>query len=363
MREPHRAALSRAPDLPAPTAHGRARLLPWLGVFLFGLPLLWRSGRRPVGLLYLFAAWDVLIVLSVALVAAALAGRAPRRGRPRRLSPCRASTSSSAPACFMWSSCSSWPSRPKSAARRGQTALAAFAARLHAVAVGLLHRLDLLRRGGLRGAVGARVRDDLPRSHARDDRLVRHPAQARARSGGRSASPPSRTSSRRATASRRCWASSSPCSASPRARPTSRSSSSPSRSPSAPSRPRRATGGVAGSLDPTAVWVAAGLALFTIIFGTRNLDVDEKHNGVVMAIAVEAVVKLVALIAVGVFVMFRGGRAGADARHDRGLAHRRLAARGRPLDRAHLRLGRGLHLPAADVPRAGGREHRRTPPR
>jgi Na+/proline symporter/signal transduction histidine kinase len=69
--------------------------------------------------------------------------------------------------------------------------------------------------------------------------------------------------------------------------------------------PDTATGPVAGSLDPTAVWVAAGLALFTIIFGTRTLDVDEKHNGVVMAIAVEAVVKLVALIAVGLFVMFQ----------------------------------------------------------
>jgi Na+/proline symporter len=68
--------------------------------------------------------------------------------------------------------------------------------------------------------------------------------------------------------------------------------------------PENAPGAVAGSLDPTAVWVAVGLAFFTIIFGTRNLDVDEKHNGVVMAIAVEAVVKLVALIAVGLFVMF-----------------------------------------------------------
>ena len=59
-----------------------------------------------------------------------------------------------------------------------------------------------------------------------------------------------------------------------------------------------------GSLDPTAVWVAAGLTLFTIIFGTRNLDVNERHNGVVMAIALEAVVKLLALVAVGWFVVF-----------------------------------------------------------
>ena len=57
-------------------------------------------------------------------------------------------------------------------------------------------------------------------------------------------------------------------------------------------------------LQANAIWVAAGLALFTIIFGTRNLDVNERHTGVVTAIAVEAVVKLVALLAVGVFVVW-----------------------------------------------------------
>lgn len=54
----------------------------------------------------------------------------------------------------------------------------------------------------------------------------------------------------------------------------------------------------------TALWVAAGLALFTVIFGTRNLDANERHNGVVMAIAVEAIVKLAALLAVGIFVVW-----------------------------------------------------------
>ncbi|SFE90696.1 ATP-binding protein [Roseivivax sediminis] len=54
----------------------------------------------------------------------------------------------------------------------------------------------------------------------------------------------------------------------------------------------------------TALWVAVGLALFTVIFGTRNLDANERHHGVVMAIAVEAVVKLVALLSVGVFVVW-----------------------------------------------------------
>ena len=60
---------------------------------------------------------------------------------------------------------------------------------------------------------------------------------------------------------------------------------------------------VAGS-NATAIWVASGLTLFTIVFGTRNLDVNERHYGVVMAIAVEAVVKLCALLAVGIFVVW-----------------------------------------------------------
>ena len=54
----------------------------------------------------------------------------------------------------------------------------------------------------------------------------------------------------------------------------------------------------------TAFWIAAGLALFAILFGTRNLDAHERHHGVVAAIALEAVVKLLALIAVGAFVTF-----------------------------------------------------------
>lgn len=56
--------------------------------------------------------------------------------------------------------------------------------------------------------------------------------------------------------------------------------------------------------EATAIWVAAGLALFTIVFGTRNLDAKEQHHGIVTAIAVEAVVKLIALIAVGLFVIW-----------------------------------------------------------
>ncbi len=68
-----------------------------------------------------------------------------------------------------------------------------------------------------------------------------------------------------------------------------------------------------------AIWVAAGLALFTILFGTRNLDAREQHHGIVAAIAVEAVVKLLALVAVGVFVVWGlgGGVSDMMARIDR----------------------------------------------
>ncbi len=57
-------------------------------------------------------------------------------------------------------------------------------------------------------------------------------------------------------------------------------------------------------LNGTAFWLACGLTLFTVLFGTRNLDAKEQHHGVVTAIALEAVVKLVALVAVGVFVVW-----------------------------------------------------------
>lgn len=63
-------------------------------------------------------------------------------------------------------------------------------------------------------------------------------------------------------------------------------------------------GMVVPDLEKTALWVAGGLTLFTILFGTRNLDANERHHGVVTAIALEAVVKFVALIAVGVFVVW-----------------------------------------------------------
>ncbi|HMX40027.1 MAG TPA: hypothetical protein PKD78_06855, partial [Saprospiraceae bacterium] len=51
-------------------------------------------------------------------------------------------------------------------------------------------------------------------------------------------------------------------------------------------------------------WVTVAMAIFTAIFGTRKLDPNERHEGLVAAIAFESIVKLVAFIAVGAFVTF-----------------------------------------------------------
>ncbi len=50
--------------------------------------------------------------------------------------------------------------------------------------------------------------------------------------------------------------------------------------------------------------IALFLALFSIAFGTKKLDVTEHHHGLMLAIAFESAIKLVAFVAVGVFVIF-----------------------------------------------------------
>ena len=62
------------------------------------------------------------------------------------------------------------------------------------------------------------------------------------------------------------------------------------------------TGETGGSTPLVALVVAVALAGFTIAFGTRHLDNTERHEGMVAAIAVESVIKLLAFLAVGAFV-------------------------------------------------------------
>lgn len=59
--------------------------------------------------------------------------------------------------------------------------------------------------------------------------------------------------------------------------------------------------------DP-AFYVAALMALFAILFGTRTVDATEHRPGMMLAVALESLVKLVALVAVGVFAVAWLGR-------------------------------------------------------
>jgi Na+/proline symporter len=54
----------------------------------------------------------------------------------------------------------------------------------------------------------------------------------------------------------------------------------------------------------TSLMVALALAAFSILFGTRHIDASEHHEGMVLAIAFESVVKLLAFLAVGIFVTY-----------------------------------------------------------
>src|SRR4029453_5462038 len=58
---------------------------------------------------------------------------------------------------------------------------------------------------------------------------------------------------------------------------------------------------VLSGFDP-ALLVAAMLALFGILFGARNLDFTREQTGLMSAVAVESIVKLVAFLLVGGFV-------------------------------------------------------------
>jgi signal transduction histidine kinase len=62
--------------------------------------------------------------------------------------------------------------------------------------------------------------------------------------------------------------------------------------------------GLTNILGDNTFYIAAVLAFFIILFGTRSIDAAEKHEGLVAAIAFESIVKLVAFIAVGIFVTY-----------------------------------------------------------
>ena len=68
------------------------------------------------------------------------------------------------------------------------------------------------------------------------------------------------------------------------------------------------TGPASGAMQPVlgdiALYVAVSMAIFAVLFGTRHIDATEHQDGLMLAIATESLVKLVAFVGVGVFVTF-----------------------------------------------------------
>jgi Na+/proline symporter/signal transduction histidine kinase/CheY-like chemotaxis protein len=65
-----------------------------------------------------------------------------------------------------------------------------------------------------------------------------------------------------------------------------------------------ASGAMQPVLGDIALYVALSMAIFAVLFGTRHIDATEHQEGLMLAIATESLVKLVAFVAVGVFVTF-----------------------------------------------------------
>ena len=114
-------------------------------------------------------------------------------------------------------------------------------------------------------------------------------------------------------------------------------------------------------LGDIALFVALSMATFAVLFGTRHIDATEHQDGLMLAVATELIVKLLAFLAVGIFVTFwmfdgpvasvQGGNAAPfDCRHLRPRATRRY------IDRDDAAFVCRVHSFAATIPRSGCRE-------
>lgn len=56
----------------------------------------------------------------------------------------------------------------------------------------------------------------------------------------------------------------------------------------------------------SALWCAILLATFSILFGTRTIDATEHHHGMMLAIAVESLIKLIVFIVLAGYALWRG---------------------------------------------------------
>ncbi len=66
----------------------------------------------------------------------------------------------------------------------------------------------------------------------------------------------------------------------------------------------KATGNASVLPDQLPLYLALSLAIFAMMFGTRNMDASEHHRGLMWAIAFESLVKLLAFVAIGLFAIF-----------------------------------------------------------
>ncbi|MVN77679.1 histidine kinase [Hymenobacter sp. HMF4947] len=63
-------------------------------------------------------------------------------------------------------------------------------------------------------------------------------------------------------------------------------------------------GSPGGGTSGPALFTAVALAAFTMLFGVRSVEATERHEGVVLAVALESLVKLLAFLVLGGFVTF-----------------------------------------------------------
>jgi Na+/proline symporter/CheY-like chemotaxis protein len=64
------------------------------------------------------------------------------------------------------------------------------------------------------------------------------------------------------------------------------------------------TGRTEPELGDIALFVALSMAAFAVLFGTRHVDATEHQDGLMLAVAAESIIKLVAFVTVGIFVTF-----------------------------------------------------------
>lgn len=65
-----------------------------------------------------------------------------------------------------------------------------------------------------------------------------------------------------------------------------------------------ASGQAASFWHDTALYVALAMALFAVLFGLRRVHSNERHEGMIFAVAFESLVKVTTFVALGVFVTF-----------------------------------------------------------